>query len=75
MRLAARGEVFRGNACKRGGPEFWLTLVALLGLAGMQAVYWIFTHPVNRFWLKGESLGRAGAGFFSFASSSKHGSN
>lgn len=37
----------------------------------MQAVYWIFTHPVNRFWLQGESLGHAGAGFFSFADSNR----
>jgi len=30
-----------------GSTDFWLTLVALLGLIGMQAVYWLFTHPVN----------------------------
>ena len=35
-----------------GSAAFWLTLVALLGLLGMQAVYWIVTHPVNRFWLR-----------------------
>ncbi len=50
----------------RGSADFWLTLVALLGIIGMQAVYWIFTHPVNRFWLKGETLGSFGFGFFSF---------
>jgi len=33
----------------RGSADFWLTLVALLGLIGMQAVYWLFTHPVNKF--------------------------
>jgi hypothetical protein len=32
--------------------EFWLTFVALLGLIAMQAVYWLATHPVNKFWLK-----------------------
>lgn len=46
--------------------EFWLTLVALLGLVGMQAVYWLITHPVNQFWLEGENLSRFSAGFFSF---------
>ncbi|MBW4618025.1 MAG: hypothetical protein KME17_01400 [Cyanosarcina radialis HA8281-LM2] len=45
--------------------EFWLTLVALLGLMGMQAVYWLFTHPVNQFWLEGENLSRFSSGFFS----------
>jgi hypothetical protein len=28
-----------------GSADFWLTLVALLGLIGMQAGYWLFTHP------------------------------
>lgn len=46
--------------------EFWLTLVSLLGLVGMQAVYWLLTHPVNQFWLKGENLSGLSAGFFSF---------
>jgi hypothetical protein len=49
-----------------GSAEFWLTLVALLGLVGMQAVYWICTHPVNKFWLTGEPMGKVGSGFFSF---------
>jgi hypothetical protein len=31
-------------------------------------VYWLFTHPVNKVWLQGENLGKAGSGFFSFAS-------
>ena len=51
-----------------GSPDFWLTLVALLGLVSMQAVYWLFTHPVNKFWLQGEKLSGLGSGFFSFAS-------
>jgi hypothetical protein len=49
-----------------GGADFWLTLVALLGLIGMQAVYWLFTHPVNKFWVESENLDRFSAGFFSF---------
>jgi hypothetical protein len=48
--------------------EFWPTLVALLGLVGMQAVYWLVTHPVNQFWLAGENLNDFSAGFFSFGS-------
>ncbi len=49
-----------------GSADFWLTLVALLGLIGMQAVYWLFTHPVNKFWLEGENLDRFSSVFFSF---------
>jgi ABC-type Fe3+-siderophore transport system permease subunit len=49
-----------------GTPAFWLALAALLGLVAMNAVYWIFTHPLNRYWLTGEALGSLGAGFFSF---------
>jgi hypothetical protein len=52
----------------RGSADFWLTAAALAGIAAMQAVYWIFTHPVNKVWLQGRSLGAAGSGFFSFAS-------
>ncbi len=53
--------------------DFWLTLVALLGLIGMPAVYWLFVHPVNQFWLQGEQLSGVGAGVFSLASASRRG--
>jgi Domain of unknown function (DUF1772) len=49
-----------------GSTAFWLTLVAVVGLAAMHAAYWILTHPVNKFWLQGEKLDRGGAGFFAF---------
>jgi hypothetical protein len=49
-----------------GTPAFWLALVALLGLVAMNAVYWLFTHPVNRYWLTDEALGSLGSGFFAF---------
>ena len=48
--------------------EFWLTLGALVGLAGMHAIYWLVTHPVNEFWLRGQNLNRIGAGFFGLGS-------
>jgi preprotein translocase subunit SecE len=47
---------------------FWPTAVALLALAGMEVVYWTVTHPVNKVWLRGQTLGSFGSGFFSFAS-------
>jgi hypothetical protein len=49
-----------------GSTGSWLTFVALLGLIGMQAVYWLFTHPVNKFWIEDDNLDRFGSGFFSF---------
>ena len=49
-----------------GSADFWLTLAALLGFIGMQAVYWLVTHPVNKFWLEGQRLGGLGSRFFSF---------
>lgn len=49
-----------------GSGEFWLSLVATVGLSGMQGVYWLVTHPVNSFWLEGESLDRFSSDFFSF---------
>lgn len=48
-----------------GSPQFPLVLAAFLGMAAMQATYWIYTHPVNRFWLEKTELGRAGETFFS----------
>ena len=47
-----------------GGNEFWLTFIALLGLIAMQAVYWLITHPVNRFWVEGVQLNSFCVGFF-----------
>lgn len=54
-----------------GDLEFWLTFLALLGLIGMVAIYWIFIHPINKFWLEGENLDEFSAGFFSFGTDKK----
>jgi hypothetical protein len=45
---------------------FWLTLVSFLALLGMQCVYWVLIHPINKVWLRGAGLGSAGEGFFGF---------
>jgi hypothetical protein len=45
-------------------PAFWLRLVALAAMLGMQAVFWLFTQPVNKFWLQGAALGSFGHKFF-----------
>jgi hypothetical protein len=52
------------------GVGFWLTIGALLALAIGHGIYWIVTHPVNNFWLKGAELKGAGEGFFGFAARS-----
>src|SRR2546423_14716396 len=44
---------------------FWLTLAALVGLMGTQIIYWVFVHPINKVWLRNQSLGSVGSGFFS----------
>lgn len=49
-----------------GSASFWLALAALGALLAMHAVYWVVTQPVNQFWLRGERVARAGAGFFGF---------
>ncbi len=56
-----------------GGVDFWLTLVALLGLLGTQVVYWLITHPVNRHWLEGQRLSSPGSRFFSVGSANRPG--
>jgi hypothetical protein len=48
-----------------GGAAFWLTLVAFAALLCMHGLYWVLTHPVNKFWLKDQQLQGAGAAFFS----------
>lgn len=54
-----------------GSLAFWLALIALAGLAAMHAIYWLVTHPVNRHWLRGETLGSAGSRFFSIGRQSQ----
>jgi hypothetical protein len=53
-------------ATPSGSSAFWLIFAALAALLAMHAVYWILTHPENRFWLRGERLTRSSAGFFAF---------
>jgi hypothetical protein len=50
----------------REGPSVWLTGAAVAALAAMHAAYWLWTHPVNNFWIEGFRLKGAAAGFFAF---------
>jgi hypothetical protein len=45
-------------------PAFWWTLAAAALLVLVHGLYWLLTHPVNRFWVEGQDLGRLGRGFF-----------
>jgi Domain of unknown function (DUF1772) len=45
-------------------PAFWWTLAALAAIVAMHAVYWVVTHPVNKFWLKDTTLKGVAGGFF-----------
>lgn len=47
-------------------PAFPWTLIGFLGLVATHATYWIVTHPVNNFWLRGQELKGFGGGFFKF---------
>lgn len=42
------------------------TLLAFAALVAMHAAYWIFTHPVNKFWLREHELTGFSGGFFQF---------
>lgn len=44
---------------------FWWIVTGFIALLGMQAVFWLMTQPVNRYWLKDRPLKGAGAKFFS----------
>lgn len=50
----------------------WL-LGGLGGLVVMQVIYWTVTHPINRFWLADNPVGRLGQSFFGLRSDSSEG--
>ena len=47
-----------------GTISFWLTLAAFAGFALAHAIYWVVVHPVNKVWLKDETLSQGGSSFF-----------
>jgi hypothetical protein len=47
-----------------GSTAFWLTLAASASMLLMHLIFWIFTQPVNRFWLRNQQMATAGAAFF-----------
>jgi hypothetical protein len=52
----------------RGTAAFWLTCAAMLGMIGMQIVFWMYTQPVNKLWLQGTQMNNIATGFFALRS-------
>ncbi len=55
------------------GSGFWWTAAAFVLLAGAVSVYWLMTHPVNRFWVKDIAMTAPGKGFFATFAGGKAG--
>ena len=55
------------------GATFWLTVAAFLAVVALHLVYWMLTHPVNNFWVKGVKMNRTGARFFGLSSAPRSG--
>jgi hypothetical protein len=47
-----------------GTVAFWLVPFALLSMLATHAIYWVFIHPVNKYWVEGQAMGTFGTGFF-----------
>jgi hypothetical protein len=47
-----------------GTAQFWLVAGALAALAGMHAIFWMITQPVNKYWLRQTELSKPAKRFF-----------
>ena len=45
-------------------PQFWLIAGALVALIVVQAIFWLMTQPVNKYWLQNTALSRVATRFF-----------
>lgn len=54
-----------------GTAAFWLTLAACVSMVVMHLIFWVFTQPVNRFWLRNQHMATAGAAFFEVRASNE----
>jgi hypothetical protein len=52
-------------ATPKSEAAFWWTLTTFVALVAMHAVYWVITHPVNKFWMKDTQLEGAAGEFLS----------
>jgi hypothetical protein len=51
-------------ALRNAGGAFWWAMLAFIAVSAMHAVFWFVTQPVNKYWLKNQPLGKAGARLF-----------
>ncbi|MDN2565790.1 DUF1772 domain-containing protein [Aquibium sp. A9E412] len=51
-----------------GTDRFWWTAAALALLVAVHAAYWLFTHPVNDFWVRDVATTSAASRFFAAGS-------
>ena len=47
-------------------PAFPWTLIAFIALVAMHVAYWVLTHPLNKFWMRGQNLAGFSGGFLHF---------
>ena len=52
-------------------PQFWLIAGALVAFVAVQAIFWIMTQPVNKYWLHNTELSRVATRFFESGSTAK----
>lgn len=50
----------------RNSAAFWLWWLAFVAMLLTHITYWLVTHPVNNFWLRGVKIGNAATRFFGF---------
>jgi hypothetical protein len=62
--LGLLGTLILSLVTPRETAAFAFTVTAAVAMVLMHAVFWLFTQPVNKFWLRDQPLGRAGAAFF-----------
>jgi len=53
-----------------GTRIFWLILCAFVALLAMHVIFWVFTQPVNKYWLEGQPVSAAARHFFRTGSAS-----
>lgn len=51
--------------------QFWMIAGALAAFVTVQAIFWIMTQPVNKYWLHNTELSRAATQFFESGSAAK----
>lgn len=64
--LAVAATLLLAIVTPKGTISSWLTFGAFIAMVCMHAVYWVFTHPANKYWLKDAQVEASGRRFFAF---------